>query len=49
MKMSKYVQMLIPSYFPSTDHYLVRLFVNLAEVDLPAEDIHGTSLSSVAI
>lgn len=47
--MSKYGQMLIPTYFPPTAHYLVRLFINLAGVELPAEDIHGIFLSSVAI
>lgn len=43
MKMSKYGQMIIPFYFSSTPHYLVRLLVNLAGVELPAEDIHGPS------
>lgn len=46
---SKNGQMLILSYFPSTTHSLVKLLLNLAVVKLPAENIHGTSLSFTAI
>lgn len=46
LKISKYVQMIVPSLFPQNSS-LSGKALNLSGVELPVENIHGTPLSSV--